>query len=94
MPLIDKPITERNGYRGEDVSQCPIQHDLEKIMLKHNLHGCVLVSFDDDRVGTRSCGKVQTFSDAMDALAVRILTDIDDGRHNPLSPETETEGQA
>jgi hypothetical protein len=49
----------------------------------------VLVEFTRDlRVGVRSCGETDLFRKAMDALARRIPTDIDDGRHDPLEHMT------
>jgi hypothetical protein len=38
--------------------------------------------------GVRSCGETDLFRKAMDTLARRILTDIDDGRYDPLERMT------
>ncbi len=84
MPLITKPITERPGYhKGNKTDQ--LQRDLNALATKHGLFGCVLIEFTRDmRVGCRSVGETDEFCRAMDTLGTRILTDIDDGRHDPL----------
>ena len=81
MALI-KPITDRVGYREGSVDA--VQRDLNALAKKHGLIGCVLIEFTRDRVGVRSCGFNDEFCKVMDALGTRILTDIDDGRHDPL----------
>jgi hypothetical protein len=83
MALIDKPITERAGYREASRADA-LQRDLSSLATKHGLLGCVLVQFTRTEVGARSYGVTDKFCDAMDTLATRILTDIDDGRHDPL----------
>lgn len=92
MPLIDKPVTERPGY-AEISKPDALQRDLNILARRHNLTGCVLVQFKEDRVGVRSCGITDEFCAAMDTLGTRILTDIDDGRHDPLE-RIEPEGRA
>lgn len=91
MPLIDRPIAERQGYR-EGSSRDALQRDLSALATKHGLIGCVLIEFTNDRVGARSCGVNDEFCQAMTTLGTRILTDIDDGRHDPLE-HLETEGR-
>lgn len=84
MPLIDAPISQRAGYREKSKADA-LQRDLNALTRKHRLLGCVLVQFTKDlRVGVRSCGVTDEFCRAMDTLGARILTDIDDGRHEPL----------
>jgi hypothetical protein len=92
MALIDKPIADRPGYR-ESNQRDALQRDLSALATKHNLFGCVLVEFTrDERVGVRSCGVTDEFCAAMTTLGSRILTDIDDGRHDPLE-HLEAEGR-
>ena len=83
MPLLTKPIHERRGYR-ERINPDALQRDLGALARKHGLMGCVLVQFTADRVGARSWGENDVACAGMTALATRILTDIDDGRHDPL----------
>lgn len=83
MTLITKEISERPGYREDNIVDA-LQRDLNALAVKHGLIGCVLVEFRCERVGVRSCGKTDEFCKAMDTLGTRILTDIDDGRHDPL----------
>lgn len=84
MALITKPITNRPGYQ-EGHRADDLQRDLNALATKHGLTGCVLIEFTPDfRVGCRSVGKTDEFCIAMDNLGTRILTDIDDGRHDPL----------
>lgn len=92
MALIDKPIENRTGYR-EEQSPDALQRDLSALATKHGLLGCVLVQFTRERVGVRSCGVTDEFCDAMTTLGTRILTDIDDGRHDPLD-HMDAEGRA
>lgn len=92
MPILDKQISEREGYK-ETAAPDAVQRDLGALARKHNLTGCVLVQFSGDRVGVRSWGVTDEFCDAMDTLATRILTDIDNGRHDPLE-HIEAEGRA
>lgn len=93
MAVIDKPIQKRAGYR-EGSNRDQLQRDLSALATKHGLLGCVLVQFSPDmRVGTRSCGFNDEFCKAMDTLGTRILTDIDDGRHDPLE-QMQPEGRA
>ena len=82
MPQIDKPISERAGYREEHKPD-DIQRDLAALARKHRLIGCVLIEFVGERVGIRSWGVDDEFCKAMDTLGTRVLTDIDDGRHDP-----------
>lgn len=91
MPMIDKPVAERAGYK-EVRKVDDLQRDLNALARKHNLTGCVLIQFDRERVGVRSCGITDEFCAAMDMLGTRILTDIDDGRHDPLE-HMQTEGR-
>ena len=65
---------------------------LSALARKHGLIGCVLVQFDHERVGVRSWAVTDEFCKEMAALAPRILTDIDDGRHDPLE-QMEPEGR-
>ena len=90
MPLIDKPIDQRAGYQ-EGIRVDAFQRDLSALATKHGLVGCVLISFTSERVGSRSWGKTHEFMTEMDRLGTQIMTDIDDGRHDPLD---ETEGRA
>jgi hypothetical protein len=84
---MSRPISERPGYReGSGVDE--LQRDLDELRKKHGLVGVVLVEFTRDRVGVRSSGEGDLFRKAMDTLARRILTDIDDGRHDPLEHMT------
>lgn len=93
MALIDKPISERFGYSSEGRADT-LQRDLNALATKHDLLGCVLVQFTrDKRVGVRSCGITDVFCDAMTTLGTHILTDIDDGRHDPLE-HMESKGRA
>jgi len=91
MPLLDKPITAREGYK-EGNSRDALQRDLSALATKHGLMGCVLIEFTRERVGCRSVGFNDEFCRAMDTLGTRILTDIDDGRHDPLE-QLEAEGR-
>lgn len=84
MPLIDKPIHARAGYQETSQPTDELQRDLNALARKHGLMGCVLVQFYGERVGVRSCGDNSVICSAMDTLGTRILTDIDDGRHDPL----------
>lgn len=86
MPILDKPITERKGYREDHQEGSPdaLQRDLSALAKTHGLLGCVLIQFTRDRVGGRSWAVNDEFCKAMDVLNTRILTDIDDGRHDPL----------
>lgn len=86
MALIDKPITERQGYQQVEQVGRPdaLQRDLGAMARKHGLYGCVLIQFTNDRFGSRSWAVNDEFCRAMDTLGTRILTDIDDGRHDPL----------
>jgi hypothetical protein len=84
---MSRPISERPGYR-EGTGSDELQRDLDELRIKHGLIGCVLVEFARDRVSARSCGESDLFRKAMDTLARRILTDIDDGRHDPLEHMT------
>lgn len=95
MPLIDKPIHQRAGYRQEQQDGSPdaVQRDLAALARKHGLLGCVFIQFTRDRVGCRSWGVTDEFGRAMDTLGTRVLTDIDDGRHDPLE-HIQAEGKA
>lgn len=95
MPLITRPIQARDGFSQVAKPDDELQHDLRILAIKHHLSGCVLVqfTFDDMRVGTRCWGFNDTVCSAMTTLAERILTDIDDGRHDPLE-HIEAEGGA
>lgn len=87
MPILDKPIHQRHGYREGDPSRPDaVQRDLAALATKHGLSGCVLIQFDftASRIGGRSWGRTEKIMRAMDTLGARILTDIDDGRHDPL----------
>lgn len=86
MPLLDKPIHERSGFREEKQAGKPdaLQRDLAALASKHGLWGCVLVQFYGERVGVRSWGMNDIACSGMTTLGDRILTDIDDGRHDPL----------
>jgi len=86
MPVIDRPINERTGYQEEYQEGRPdaLQRDLGALAKKHGLLGCVLIQFTRDRVGGRSWAINDEMCGAMDTLNTRILTDIDDGRHDPL----------
>lgn len=83
MPLLNKPIHQRAGY-NEARKPDELQRDLSALARKHGLTGCVLVQFAGERIGIRSWGVTDEFCAAMDTLGTRILTDIDDGRHDPL----------
>jgi hypothetical protein len=91
VPLITKPIEQRAGYR-EVAEPDEFQRDLAALAEKHGLMGCLLIQFDRERVGARSWGINEQICAAMDTLGTRILTDIDDGRHDPLE-QMETEGR-
>jgi hypothetical protein len=81
-----KPLAERPTYREtpQDTNPDALQRDLAVLAAKHGLTGCVLVQFDTERVGVRSWGTGPMWCEAMTTLAYRVLTDIDDGRHDPL----------
>jgi hypothetical protein len=84
---MSRPLSKRPGYR-EGSGADELQRDLDELRKKHGLIGVVLVEFTRDRVGVRSCGESDLFGRTMDTLARRILTDIDDGRHDPLEHMT------
>lgn len=81
----DKPLEQRRGYVGDDDPNHPVQVALRAIAIKHGYTGVVLVMFDTERIGARSWGADDKMGGLMDSLAQRILTDIDDGKHDPLA---------
>lgn len=81
--MSGRRLHQRPGYQ-ESAAPDALQRDLGALARKHGLFGCVLVQFDTDRVGVRSWGKNEIACAGMTFLADRILTDIDDGRHDPL----------
>jgi hypothetical protein len=80
-----KPLEQRRGYVGDDDPNHPVQVALRAIAVKHGYTGVVLVMFGGERVGARSWGSEDTMGDLMDGLAQRFLTDIDDGKHDPIA---------
>jgi hypothetical protein len=93
MPIITKPISERAGCITVEKPDDELQRDLRAMASKHGLIGCVLVQFTRERVGTRSWAINDMVCKEMTRLADRIITDIDDGRHDPLA-HAEIEGSA
>ncbi len=83
MTVKRPAIHQRQGYE-ERVAPDALQRDLGALARKHGLMGCVLVQFDFERIGVRSWGVNDLACAGMTSLGNRILTDIDDGRHDPL----------
>ncbi len=82
--MSDTPIGLRAGY-SHLTEPDALQRDLGELARKHGLTGCVLVQLlaAQERIGVRSWGVNEGILLGMDWLATRILTDIDDGRHDP-----------
>jgi hypothetical protein len=89
------PVEIRPGYEDAQAPDA-IQRDLGALARKHELVGCVLIQFAGRRSGTRSWGMAaascwgvtEEFAAAMNTLGARIMTDIEDGRHDPhIEPE-------
>lgn len=80
-------LSERDGFT-EDYKH-PLVKALRELRTFHGLHGCVLISFDEDRVAVNSSGRDELFGAAMEILGDQILTAIDDGKFDPNLGEIE-----
>lgn len=78
------PLNKRSGLRV--IKNGPFSRDLGQFRKDHGLMGCVLITFDSDRVGTASSAMNDAFLTAMEELADKVLVMIDDGRLNPGEP--------
>lgn len=76
-------LEDRPGYT-EKAAPDALQRDLGKLLIKHGITGLLLIDFSGDRISVRCCGKTPEFMSCMDALGKRVLTDIDDGRHDDV----------
>lgn len=90
-----KPIDDlknRPSYREDRNPSHPLTSALRDLVRDHGLHGAVLISFYDDRVGINSSSPSPDFASAMETLGDKILVAIDDGQFDPESPSSTTEG--
>lgn len=75
------PLKDREGFLAEK------SHDLvaalRELRTEHGLAGCVLISFEAERVGVNSSGATDEFGAIMHKLGDAILTAIDDGKFDP-----------
>lgn len=74
-------LSERPGFQ-ESMTH-PLRRAVCDLRAKHNLTGCVLISFYGDRVGVSSSGCTDEFGAHMITLGDRILAAIDDGQFDP-----------
>lgn len=78
------PLEDRPGYFEDNPKKHALARELGQLAKRHDLRGAVLISFTrDDRVGVNSSGEPEMFARAMDQLASRILTAIDNGDFDP-----------
>jgi hypothetical protein len=77
-------LAARPGY--EEVPGHPLVAALRELRERHDLMGCVLISFDgaNGRVAVNSSGFDDQTGAAMDRLAAAILGAIDDGEFDPM----------
>lgn len=76
----------RPGYREE--SQHALVAALRDLRMRHELMGCVLITFDGatGRVGMNASGFNSQFGAEMDRLGKAILGAMDDGGFDPTVP--------
>lgn len=85
--LPKSPFLEmRPGY--EEQAQHALVTALRDLRMRHELSGCVLITFDGaaGRVGVCSSAFDNQFGAAMDRLGAAILGAIDDGKFDPEAP--------
>jgi len=79
-------LSKRPGYQ-ESMTH-PLRRAVCDLRAKHDLTGCVLISFDGDRVGVSSSGRTDEFGAHMVTLGDRILAALDDGQFDPEEPQS------
>lgn len=77
-------IEKRPDYRVTQRPADSLQRGLRDLAERHGLTGVVLIQFDTERVGCRSWGISDAMMREMDNIGTRVLTDIVEGRHDPL----------
>lgn len=77
-------IDKRPDYRVTQRPKDSLQRALREMAEQHGLTGAVLIQFDSERVGCRSWGVSDAMMKEMDKIGTRVLTDIVEGRHDPL----------
>jgi hypothetical protein len=83
---MKSPFLEiRPGYRED--SQHALVTALRELRMRHELMGCVLITFDGatGRVGVNASGFNNVFGAEMDRLGKAILGAIDDGDFDPTA---------
>jgi len=77
------PLRGRPGLICTAPEKSALAHDVGELAKRHNLRGCVLISFTYERVGVNSSGEPDMFAAHMETLGDRILAAIDDGTFDP-----------
>lgn len=80
-PSHQRPVDEYSDF-GDDEGR-RLGNDLSQLASKHGLQGCVLISFQGDRVGVNSSADDPLVLRAMTELGDRVLAKIDDGELDP-----------
>lgn len=81
----EDPLAGRSGLRTESAERNAVARALGEFAKRHQLRGCVLISFYSDRVGVNTSG-IGMFAKHMEQLGDRILAAIDDGKFDPDGP--------
>jgi hypothetical protein len=75
------PLEQRPGFRSEP--NHALVNALRELRDHHGLAGCVLITFEGERVGIQSSAATPEFGAVMRRLSDKILTAIDDGQFDP-----------
>ena len=82
-PFAKMPDKVLDTMQTEQPQNNPLAQDLGKLARRHDLRGCVLISFGENRVGINSSGATALMLYHMQELADKLLAAITNGEYNP-----------